>query len=82
MASEEPVDLAETARRVVERLRPAAVGHPLRLSLHAERETVAGDLDLLEQLIFNLVDNGVRHNREDGFAEVRLGRAAPRRCSR
>jgi signal transduction histidine kinase len=73
LASEEPVDLAETARRVVERLRPAAVRHAVRLSLHAERVMVAGDRDLLEQLIFNLVDNGVRHNRQDGFAEVRLG---------
>jgi signal transduction histidine kinase len=73
LESEEPVDLAETARRVVERLRPVAIGHAVRLSLHAERVTVAGDADLLEQLIFNLVDNGVRHNHEDGFAEVRLG---------
>jgi signal transduction histidine kinase len=73
LASEEPVDLAETARRVVERLRPAAMGHAVRLWLHAESVTVAGDPDLLEQLIFNLVDNGVRHNGEDGFAEVRLG---------
>ena len=73
LASKEPVDLAETARRVVERLRPAAARHTVRLSLHAERVTVAGDPDLLEQLIFNLVDNGVRHNLEDGFTEVRLG---------
>jgi signal transduction histidine kinase len=34
---------------------------------------VAGDPDLLEQLLFNLVDNAVRHNRQDGFAEARLG---------
>ena len=73
LGSEERVDLAETARRVVERLRPVAAGYGVRLSLHAERVEVAGDPDLLEQLVFNLVDNAVRHNREDGFAEARLG---------
>jgi signal transduction histidine kinase len=73
LASDEPVDLAETARRVVERLRDEATRHAVRVSLHAERVMVAGDPDLLEQLLFNLVDNAVRHNRQDGFAEVRLG---------
>lgn len=73
LASDEPVDLAETARRVVERLRREAADDGVRLSLHAERVLVSGDPDLLEQLVFNLVENAVAHNREDGFAVVRLG---------
>ena len=73
LAGDEPVDLAETARRVVERLRDEAACHEVRVSLHAERVMVAGDPDLLEQLLFNLVDNAVRHNARDGFAELRLG---------
>jgi signal transduction histidine kinase len=73
LAGDEPVDLAETARRVVERLRDEAARHEVRVSLHAERVMVAGDPDLLEQLLFNLVDNAVRHNARDGFAELRLG---------
>lgn len=73
LASDEPVDLAETARRVVGRLRRDSARHAVHLSLHAERVTVAGDRDLLEQLVFNLVDNAVRHNCQDGFGEVRLG---------
>jgi hypothetical protein len=70
---DEPVDLAETARRVVERLRREAAERSVRLSLHAERTMVAGDPDLLEQLVFNLVENAVSHNCEDGFAVVRVG---------
>jgi signal transduction histidine kinase len=73
LESDEPVDLAETARRVVERLRPEAAENEVRLSLHAERVLVAGDPELLEQLVFNLVENAVTHNRRDGFAVVRLG---------
>jgi signal transduction histidine kinase len=72
LASEE-VDLAEVSRRVVERLRGEAAAHDVRLALHAERVTVGGDPGLLEQLVFNLVDNAVRHNCQDGFAEIRLG---------
>ena len=70
---DEQVDLAETARRVVERLRREADQDSVRLSLHAERTLVAGDPDLLEQLVFNLVENAVSHNSGDGFAVVRLG---------
>ena len=70
---DEPVDLAETARRVVERLRREADEDSVRLSLHAERTLVAGDPDLLEQLVFNLVENAVSHNVDGGFAVVRLG---------
>jgi signal transduction histidine kinase len=73
LASDEPVDLAETARRVVARLRHEATESDVRLSLHAERTLVAGDADLLEQLVFNLVENAVTHNCRDGFAVVRLG---------
>jgi signal transduction histidine kinase len=73
LASDEPVDLAETARRVVERLRREVADDGVRLSLHAERVLVRGDPDLLEQLVFNLVENAVAHNRDDGFAVVRLG---------
>ncbi len=73
LATDEAVDLAETARRVVERLRREAAENAVRLSLHAERTVVAGDPDLLEQLVFNLVENAVIHNSRDGFAVVRLG---------
>ena len=73
LESDKQVDLAETARRVVERLRPEAAENAVQLSLHAERVVVAGDPELLEQLVFNLVENAVAHNRRDGFAVVRLG---------
>jgi signal transduction histidine kinase len=70
--SDEPVDLAETCRRVVDRIRSEAAADGVRLSLHAERVSVQGEPDLLEQLVFNLVENAVAHNCKDGFAVVRL----------
>jgi signal transduction histidine kinase len=73
LEGDEPVDLADTARRVVERLRRDAARQSVTLSLHAERALVRGDADLLEQLVYNLVENAVVHNTSGGVAVVRLG---------
>lgn len=73
LSSDGAVDLAASARRVVERLGGEARAQGVRLTLHAERTMVSGDPELLEQLLVNLVDNAVTHNCRGGFAEVRLG---------
>jgi signal transduction histidine kinase len=74
LASEDSVDLAGAAGRVVERLRGEAERHGVRLSLAAEPVAVTGDPGLLEQLTFNLVENAVTHNCSHGFADVRVER--------
>jgi signal transduction histidine kinase len=70
LAGHEPVDVAEVAGRVVSRLRSEAAARDVQLTLAAERAYVSGDPELLEQLVFNLVDNAVTHNCGGGFAEV------------
>jgi signal transduction histidine kinase len=74
LAGHDPVDLAELTRNVVSRLRPEARVHDVQLTLAAEGAVVSGDAGLLEQLVFNLVDNAVAHNCTGGFAEVSVGR--------
>jgi signal transduction histidine kinase len=70
LAREDAVDLADTAGRVVARLRPDADLRDVRLELDAASVTARGDGDLLEQLVFNLVANAVTYNHAGGFAEV------------
>ena len=72
LAREEPVDLAGIARAVVARLQAEADARDVRLRVEPERAVVNGDRGLLEQLVFNLVDNAVTHNCSGGFAEVRV----------
>jgi signal transduction histidine kinase len=73
LATEEPVDLADIARRVVARLQPEAATHDVLLTVEPQRVVVNGDRELLEQMVFNVVDNAVTHNCSGGFAEVRVG---------
>jgi signal transduction histidine kinase len=73
LAREEPVDIAELTRRVVSRLQSEAALRDVVLTVEPERAVVNGDRGLLEQLIFNLVDNAVAHNCSGGLAEVRVG---------
>jgi signal transduction histidine kinase len=73
LARAEPVDVAELARRVVSRLQSEAAMRDVRLTVELERAVVNGDRGLLEQLIYNLVENAMAHNSTGGFAEVRVG---------
>ena len=74
LAREEPVDVAEMAQGVVSRLQAEAQMRDVKLSVEVEPAVVSGDRGLLEQLVFNLVDNAITHNCNGGFAEVRVGR--------
>ena len=73
LATEEPVDLADIARRVVSRVQPEAAMDDVLLTVKPQSAIVNGDRGLLEQLVFNLVDNAVTHNCSGGFAEVWAG---------
>jgi signal transduction histidine kinase len=73
LAREEPVDVAEITRRVVSRLQSGADARDVLLRVETERAVVNGDRGLLEQLVFNVLDNAVTHNCSGGFAEVRVG---------
>ncbi|WP_238016245.1 ATP-binding protein [Dactylosporangium sp. AC04546] len=65
---ERPVafDLAAVARRVA--MTRHATGVRITTRLHPA--PMAGDLELVESLVANLVDNGLRHNVPDGWVEV------------
>jgi signal transduction histidine kinase len=73
LAREEPVDVSEITRGVVSRLQPEAAASDVHLSVESQQSVVSGDRGLLEQLVFNLVENAVTHNCVGGFAEVWVG---------
>lgn len=66
----EPLDLRAVAVSVVKRLEPIASKKSVTLSCTGEPVVVAGIPRLLDDLIFNLVDNAIRYNREGGRVDV------------
>ena len=71
----DPVDLCLVARRAAAGGMAAARAASVRIEIEAESTaTVTGDESLLERLVANLVDNGVRYNAPGGWVVVRCGR--------
>ena len=70
----EPVDLFALAEEVLARLTSAAARAQVTLSLEGEPAEVEGVRHVLEEMIGNLVDNGVKYNRPGGSVAVAVGR--------
>ncbi len=70
----EPIDLAETAARVLE----AHAHHGLRMIATLDPGRMIGDPELVERLVANLVSNAIHHNVPGGRLDVATYTAAGR----
>jgi len=68
---EEPVDLASLAADCITDLRARAGQMHVHVRDDLEPAWTLGDPSLLERMIANLIDNGIRHNERGGFLLVR-----------
>ncbi|HWF52122.1 MAG TPA: HAMP domain-containing sensor histidine kinase [Solirubrobacteraceae bacterium] len=66
----EPADLAELAGDCLTDLRARAEEADVEVRPRLEPAQARGDARLLERLIANLIDNGIRYNRPGGFLSV------------
>ena len=73
----ERVDLREVVRSAVERSGEAVAARGLSVNLALDPVAVTGDPRLLEQLVWNLVENAVVHNHDGGFVEIAAAAAGP-----
>ena len=75
-AGDEDLDLDLAARRALDAVRAEVEGRRLHVSITSEAgdsgtaPVVGGDAALLERVVGNLVENGVRHNVEGGWLAV------------
>jgi signal transduction histidine kinase len=66
----EPLDLADAARAAADQLARDAHAESVRVDLDLDPASVGGDAALVERLVANLIENGVRYNRPGGFVSV------------
>lgn len=73
MAKKERVDLRELSRDVMESLKDAASKKNLKMELEGGSAPVCGVFQILEEMLYNLMDNAVKYNRDRGKVTVTTG---------
>lgn len=66
----EKVDLYALAEETINRLLPSAASAGIKLVLTGEKAEVNAVPQLLKEIVYNLCDNGIKYNRENGSVKV------------
>lgn len=66
----ETVDVYETAKEVLARLQLSADQHEVDLTIAGESAEMMGVKQVIQELIFNLCENGIRYNMKGGCVSV------------
>jgi two-component system phosphate regulon sensor histidine kinase PhoR len=68
-----PVDLAGVASEVAEDLRSNAEKHGITITVDIKTAVINGNRNQIYELIYNLCDNAIRYNRENGSVKIITG---------
>ncbi len=66
----ESVDLYDIAKKCVEALNINALNKNVTISLSGEQCYIRGKAQLVEELVYNLLDNAIRYNKENGSVDI------------
>ncbi len=72
MAQKEPVDLLAVAQQVCSRLQGVAAENHIALSAEGEALVISGIPGIIEEMIYNLADNGIKYNKENGWVKIKI----------
>lgn len=70
----ETVDLLETAKDAASALRDSAAEKGIRVSVSGESVSISGVRSFLHEMIYNLCDNAIKYNVENGSVEITVAR--------
>ena len=68
-----PIDLRNTANRMAERLESFAAERGVRVLVEGSAARISGSEALADEMMYNLIENGIRYNHEGGKVTVRVG---------
>lgn len=66
----EKVDLYELSEEIAERLKSEADRKKVQISVIGERAEIFGVRKILDEMMYNLCDNAIKYNRENGLADI------------
>lgn len=66
----EYVDLYDMAQDIIDRLKPAAEKHNISFQIIGQHASVYGTKRILDEMIYNLCDNAVKYNKENGMVYI------------
>lgn len=69
----QPVDIYPIAQSVVSRLADRASKAGVTLEIQGERQIIEGTAQILDEMIYNLCDNGIKYNKAGGHVNVTVG---------
>jgi two-component system phosphate regulon sensor histidine kinase PhoR len=73
----ETIDLRSLTQDILERIKGPAAERGLRVSFDAEEAPVTGIRQILDEMIYNLLDNAVKYNRQNGEIRVSVKNTGP-----
>jgi two-component system, OmpR family, phosphate regulon sensor histidine kinase PhoR len=71
---DDQVDLKEIVQECITLLTPAAAKRNVTLSIQGEAMDITGDRRMLFEMVYNLIDNAIRYNTDNGRVDVILER--------
>ena len=66
------VNLSEISRNVISRLNAVALRKNITLKLEGTDEMVYGVASIIDEIIYNLCDNAIKYNKENGFVTINI----------
>lgn len=66
----EETDLHELSADIIKRLKPAADKKGITLNLIGESTCIYGVWQILDEMIYNLCDNAIKYNKENGLVDI------------
>ncbi len=65
-----PIDLLKVAENAAARLESFAAERGVTVSVEGQGAKISGNEALVNEMVYNLIENGIRYNREDGTVAV------------
>ena len=69
------VDLCELSKDIIKRLTPVANKRNITLNVIGDTAYVSGTRKILDEMIYNLCDNAIKYNKENGTVDVIVNQA-------